>query len=36
VFCFDNGIVTGDAEKLGLPGAIEKKYRYVGQTYRFD
>jgi hypothetical protein len=36
VFCFDNGIVTGDAGKLGLLGAIEKKYRYVGQTYRFD
>jgi hypothetical protein len=36
VFCFDNGIVTGDAEKLGLPGAIEKTYGYAGQTYRFD
>jgi len=34
--CFDNGMVTGDGRKLGLLGAIEKPYRYVRQTYRFE
>ena len=36
VFCFDNGIVTGDGDKQGLVGAIEKTYQYVRRTYQFD
>jgi hypothetical protein len=36
MFCFDNGIVTGDGEKHSIQSAIERPYRYVGQAYRFD
>jgi hypothetical protein len=36
IFCFENGIVTGDGKTHGLPGAIEKPYRYVRETYQFE
>lgn len=36
VFCFDNGIVSGDGKKVGLASALEKPYRYVRQSYRFE
>jgi hypothetical protein len=36
VFCFDNGMVTGDGEKLAFRGAIERPYRYAGRGYRFE
>jgi hypothetical protein len=36
IFCFDNGMVTGNGRQLAFRGAIEKPYRYTGRGYRFE
>ncbi len=36
MFCFDNGVVTGDGKRHGTVGAIDKKYTYARGTFRFD
>lgn len=36
LFCFDNGVVTGDGKRQGLEGAIVRKYSFTHDGYRFD
>jgi hypothetical protein len=36
LFCFENGIVTGDGKHAELDHAFAKKYEFTGRDYRFD
>eukprot|EP00913_Durusdinium_trenchii_P035313 g33043.t1 len=35
VFCFENGVFTGNGKGIGFRYAVEIPYRYAGRRYRF-